>query len=310
MLSYSIVWRKHMLGQIIIEQWVNLFVREDWEELIAQISSFILQVIAITLIYLLFKRLLRYVYEKNFSTHFTKRIKIKFKKQNKGRQKTINDLIYNSLNYALNFIYIYILLSMLGFPIGTLVAGAGIASVALGLAAQNFVKDVINGFFIILEHQFEIGDTIEIPQENISGTVVNTGIRTTTLKSFTGDIYYIPNSLIMIVKNTSRQSMLVRIELPITVNTSLEKYEEIVKEVTEQIKSDYADKLADEPKINGIIRGDMQSFLYRISFYTHNGMQFDLESDLYALYIKTLQDNQIPLAQNIFETQKDIETLS
>ena len=81
-----------MLGQIIIEQWVNLFVREDWEELIAQISSFILQVIAITLIYLLFKKLLRYVYEKNFSTHFTKRIKIKFKKQNKGRQKTINEV--------------------------------------------------------------------------------------------------------------------------------------------------------------------------------------------------------------------------
>lgn len=296
-----------MIGQIIIEQWINLFVRNDWEELVAQVSSFTLQVVVITLIYFIAKRFLKYIYQNNFTTRLTKRIKFRTTNKNRARQKTINDLLYNSFNYALNFIYIYILLSLLGFPIGTLIAGAGIASVALGLAAQNFVKDVINGFFIIFEHQFEIGDTIEIPQENILGTVINTGIRTTTLRSFTGDIYYIPNSLIMIVKNTSRQSMLVRVELPITMNTSLAEYEQIIKKVTEQIKIEYADQLTDEPKINGIIRGEMQTFLYRISFYTHNGLQFDLESDLYAIYIKTLQENDIPLAQNVFETQKDIE---
>lgn len=296
-----------MIGQIIIEQWINLFVRNDWEELVAQVSSFTLQVVVITLIYFIAKRFLKYIYQNNFTTRLTKRIKFRTTNKNRARQKTINDLLYNSFNYALNFIYIYVLLSLLGFPIGTLIAGAGIASVALGLAAQNFVKDVINGFFIIFEHQFEIGDTIEIPQENILGTVINTGIRTTTLRSFTGDIYYIPNSLIMIVKNTSRQSMLVRVELPITMNTSLAEYEQIIKKVTEQIKIEYADQLTDEPKINGIIRGEMQTFLYRISFYTHNGLQFDLESDLYAIYIKTLQENDIPLAQNVFETQKDIE---
>lgn len=307
MLFYFIVWRKKMIGQIIIEQWINLFVRNDWEELVAQVSSFTLQVVVITLIYFIAKRFLKYIYQNNFTTRLTKRIKFRTTNKNRARQKTINDLLYNSFNYALNFIYIYVLLSLLGFPIGTLIAGAGIASVALGLAAQNFVKDVINGFFIIFEHQFEIGDTIEIPQENILGTVINTGIRTTTLRSFTGDIYYIPNSLIMIVKNTSRQSMLVRVELPITMNTSLAEYEQIIKKVTEQIKIEYADQLTDEPKINGIIRGEMQTFLYRISFYTHNGLQFDLESDLYAIYIKTLQENDIPLAQNVFETQKDIE---
>lgn len=296
-----------MIGQIIIEQWINLFVRNDWEELVAQVSSLTLQVVVITLIYFIAKRFLKYIYQNNFTTRLTKRIKFRTTNKNRARQKTINDLLYNSFNYALNFIYIYVLLSLLGFPIGTLIAGAGIASVALGLAAQNFVKDVINGFFIIFEHQFEIGDTIEIPQENILGTVINTGIRTTTLRSFTGDIYYIPNSLIMIVKNTSRQSMLVRVELPITMNTSLAEYEQIIKKVTEQIKIEYADQLTDEPKINGIIRGEMQTFLYRISFYTHNGLQFDLESDLYAIYIKTLQENDIPLAQNVFETQKDIE---
>lgn len=66
----------------------------------------------------------------------------------------------NILNYALYFILIYWVLSILGLPVSSLLAGAGIAGVAIGLGAQGFLSDLVNGFFILIEHQFDVGDVV------------------------------------------------------------------------------------------------------------------------------------------------------
>ena len=74
---------------------------------------------------------------------------LKLARQDQGRQKTITRLVENILNYALYFILIYWVLSILGLPVSSLLAGAGIAGVAIGLGAQGFLSDLVNGFFIL-----------------------------------------------------------------------------------------------------------------------------------------------------------------
>ena len=85
---------------------------------------------------------------------------LKFSNRDAGRQKTISRLLENIFNYTLYFFLIYCILSILGLPVSSLLAGAGIAGVAIGMGAQGFLSDVINGFFILFERQLDVGDEV------------------------------------------------------------------------------------------------------------------------------------------------------
>jgi small conductance mechanosensitive channel len=110
--------------------------------------------------------------------------------------------------------------------VGTLIAGAGIFSLALGLGAQSLVSDIVTGFFILLEQQLDVGDTVQIGQ--IKGTVTALGIRTTQVTSSDGTLNFIPNRNITIVQNLSRNNMVSNVDIRITSKTPLSKVEEIV----------------------------------------------------------------------------------
>ena len=75
---------------------------------------------------------------------------------------TVNALVLNIYRYTCYFFLFYAILSEIGDPVGTLIAGAGIFSLALGLGAQSLVSDIVTGFFILLEQQLDVGDTVQI----------------------------------------------------------------------------------------------------------------------------------------------------
>ena len=279
-----------------MKQWINQFLRQEWDELAVDGLSFLLSFIFMTALFILASKLLDLIFDNRFNS----RLKVITKNSSPQRMKTINNLLRNAANYALYFIYAYAILKLFGFPIETLVASAGIAGVAFGLGAQNFVKDVINGFFIILEHQFEVGDLVEIPQEGITGTIISTGIRTTTLKAATGDTYFVPNSYIAIVNNQSRQAMRIVIDLPLDDDMDLSLFKSVVQKTTDDIQNDFSDSLTQEPAITGMIRGEHQTFLYRITFYVLNGEQYQLNSEFYERYFLALQENDIQFPISTF----------
>ncbi len=103
------------------------------------------------------------------------------------------------------FFYFYAILSILGIPVSTLLASAGIVSVALGLGAQGFVTDIVTGFFILLEQQFSVGDVVKI--NTITGKIHAVGLRTTQVISDDGTLNFIPNRSITVVSNMSRNNM-------------------------------------------------------------------------------------------------------
>lgn len=126
-----------------------------------------------------------------------------------ARTRTIRSLVKNSVDVTLFLIAIMIILSRWGVNIIPLLTGAGIAGLALSFGAQTLVKDVISGFFIIVEDQFSVGDKVKIA--NIEGIVQNVTLRLTILKDKNGHLVYIPNSQIAtVVRYDSRPRMAIK----------------------------------------------------------------------------------------------------
>ena len=273
-----------MLNQT--DQWFQTFIKTQWEERATDILIIMFQLILTYVLFLLIRAFINRI----FNYKIQEILIAKNKNTSRQRVNTLAKVSKNALSYLLYFFLFYTILSILGFPVATLVASAGIASFAFGMGAKEFVTDVINGFFIISEGQFDVDEVIEIPNKGIKGTVQSVGIRSTTLLTPSGQVYYIPNREINIVSNLSRENVGMSIELPISTTTNLALLMQIVERETARIKEQYAEFLHDEPNIIGLSKNDNQTFSYQIFFKVTNGQQFKLTSKFYELYLTALNE--------------------
>ncbi|WP_251547167.1 mechanosensitive ion channel family protein [Limosilactobacillus caecicola] len=210
------------------------------------------------------------------------------------RAETFRTITLNLFRYITYFCYLYAILSIVGVPVGTLIAGAGIFSIALGLGAQGFVSDVVNGFFILLEEQLDVGDLVEI--NNIKGTVTALGLRTTRLLSPDGTVNFIPNRSISIIKNFSRHSHLVNIDLNIPTNANFEKVKVIITKENQQIMQTEQAELVATPEIIGPV--DVNGKLvFRVAVNMPTNQQAKLTSQLLSVYLKALARGGIHLTE-------------
>ena len=147
---------------------------------------------------------------------------------------------------------IILALQRLGIPLTSLVAPATLAGVALGFGAQQIVADLLAGFFLFTEHQFGIGDLVEMrvpgAATGVSGTVEQLTLRVTKLRSQEGDLIIIPNSSMRQVTNLSRDWSRAVIDLPVPVTEDLKSVIATVEDV--------AKSMAAEPRWRGLIIGD------------------------------------------------------
>jgi len=160
-----------------------------------------------------------------------KKFKIKF---NEKRSETLHKLVKSAVRYTIYFIAFFQILATVGVNTTSIVASAGIASVAIGFGAQNLVKDIISGFFIILEGQFDVGDNVKIYNQAAfiaEGSVLSLGLRSTKIRSKGGEIYFIPNGTINQVINYSLTYNLAICEFPINIETTIEDLENEVQSI-------------------------------------------------------------------------------
>ncbi|WP_238333979.1 mechanosensitive ion channel family protein [Companilactobacillus halodurans] len=205
---------------------------------------------------------------------------------------TIYTLILNIFKYVLMFFWIYAVLSALGIPVGTLVAGAGIFSLAIGLGAQGFVSDMVNGFFILLEQQISVGDMIKI--NSIEGQVTYVGIRTTQVRSIDGTLNYIPNRNITIVSNKSRNSMQALMEIPIFNDSPFEEITKIIGEINKNIDMEKM-QITKRPYIVGFSNQNDGTLVLQVAAYTKPGAQFHVRNVLLQKYLSAIKENKINL---------------
>lgn len=203
--------------------------------------------IKIVLIYMAARILIRILTKViSHMVHVQKQSRINFDTR---RTNTLGKLANNVITYTINFIAILLILGQLGLNLGPLLAGAGVLGLAIGFGAQSLVKDVITGFFIIFEDQFAVGDIVQI--DNFRGTVEQIGIRVTKLKSWTGEVHFIPNGTITKVTNYSIYNSLAVIDVSISYESDTEKAIEVLNGLVKEIYEKNENVLT-EPQVLGV----------------------------------------------------------
>jgi small conductance mechanosensitive channel len=162
----------------------------------------------------------------------------------KKRANTLGTILRHALLLVISFIAIMMILGELGIQLGPLLATAGIGALAIGFGAQSLVKDVISGFFIILENQYRIGDVIEVA--GVSGLVESVSLRRTVLRDLEGKVHTIPNGEIKIVSNLSKEWARSVLDVGISYREDVDQ----VIELLEQIGKEFG---AEEPWKSAIL---------------------------------------------------------
>ncbi|HSH23975.1 MAG TPA: mechanosensitive ion channel family protein, partial [Massilibacterium sp.] len=158
-------------------------------------------------------------------------------------------LIQNVVTYVIYFIALIMILEELNVPVKSLLAGAGIVGLAVGFGAQSLVKDIITGFFIVFEDQFAVGDYVRIGE--FEGTVEEIGLRTTKIKSWTGEVHILPNSSIIEVTNFSLHNSIAVVDVSIAYEEDINQAERIIQDYLETLENKYEEIVA-PPEVLGV----------------------------------------------------------
>ena len=253
----------------------------DWETVIGLIIQKTIAIAFLIFLFLILRRTTIFVVKQTFKNQ-------QGLKLSEVRLKTLEALVINVTHYTLGFFFIYALLSILGIPVNSLLAGAGIVGLAIGLGAQGFTNDIITGFFIIFEQQIDVGDYVELKNLAIEGTVISVGLRTLQLRSVDGIIHFIPNRNITTISNSSREDRRVVVDVRVVPAEGLEQIKENIQQANKKIEERYGETIKTAPVIFGLIDLGNSNYAVRTNFTVENGMQLKIQQELLTLSIQEL----------------------
>ncbi|MEW6052659.1 MAG: mechanosensitive ion channel family protein [Nitrospirota bacterium] len=168
------------------------------------------------------------------------------------RTQTLGSIVRYTLNILILVIATMMIMKEVGIEIGPLLAAAGIAGLAIGFGAQNLVKDVISGFFILLEDQIRVGDVIQIAGK--SGLVEKMNLKTTILRDLAGNVHYVPNGQIDVVTNMTKDFSRYVFDIGVAYREDVDEVIGVIKEVDEELRNDpeYKDDILEPIEILGL----------------------------------------------------------
>jgi moderate conductance mechanosensitive channel len=177
------------------------------------------------------------------------------------RELTLVKLLENILTYTVHFISILMILELFNIPIKSLIAGAGIIGLAVGFGAQNLVKDIITGFFIILEDHFSVGDYIKTSK--FEGFVEEIGFKTTKIKSWTGELHIIPNGSINEVTNYSVHNSIAVVDVGVAYEEDIHEAETVISELLKELPGKYTE-MQKTPELLGVQNLGSSDVVFRV----------------------------------------------
>lgn len=207
--------------------------------------------------------------------------------------RTLSSVTYSVGLSAIIFIAGMQILGLLGINMGPLLASAGIAGLAIGFGAQTLVKDFINGFFILAENQYDIGDTVKVA--GVQGVVENMTLRRTVVRDADGTVHTIPSSEIKIVSNLTRNWTQVSLPISVAYAADSDRVIGLLKQVGTEIAHDpnFADMIVASPEVPGINRISGSAVDYLMLVKTKPGMQDAVRRELQRRIKACLEKNQI-----------------
>lgn len=152
------------------------------------------------------------------------------------RARTLGKVLLAGARIVIWAVALVMVLGELGQDVRPLLAAAGVGGIALGFGAQNLVRDVIGGFFILLEGQYDVDDIIEVA--GVSGIVEEVGLRTTVLRDLNGRRHVVPNGEIKVTTNLTKDFSRYLFDLPVPYDADIDKAVDIAKDAAEQMRQE------------------------------------------------------------------------
>lgn len=194
------------------------------------------------------------------------------------RLETLKVLCQSTVTYAIYFVVVLTILSAVGVNIASIIASAGILGLAVGFGAQNLVKDVITGFFLVLENYFTVGDYIQTA--GVGGIVEETGLRSTKIRDWSGELHIIPNSQIDMVTNHCRGKARALVEIGIAYEEDIDHAVKVLQQEADQVAEEFKEVIIDPPKVLGVQNLGPSEVLIRVIGFTKAMEQWSLEREL------------------------------
>ena len=198
----------------------------EWDKLADNALSSALQILAIIVAYLLLRAVLYRLSDGILSGILAREHRMGISDERTGRIQTLRGLAKSLIGYVLFFVFGILLFKAIGFDIMPFITTAGVIGLAIGFGAQKLVKDVISGFFIIIDNVFVVGDTVSIG--TVTGQVIEMGMRVTKIQDAAGNVYILANGDIGTVTNLSRHPVEDFIEVTIAPAADLGRVYETI----------------------------------------------------------------------------------
>ncbi len=214
-------------------QFEQIFKQQFFKDLMKTVASSGLKILLILILTFVLVKLLRAIFNR-LLRQIQKRHKpdIEFEK----RTETLNSILNYVLTIVLVLVAAVMILSELGVEIGPLLAAAGVLGLAIGFGAQSLVKDIISGFFILLQDQIRVGDVVEVAGK--AGYVERVNLKMTVLRDLEGKVHYIPNGEIAVVSNYTKEWSRYVFDIGVAYREDVDEVMQVMRDVDEALRND------------------------------------------------------------------------
>ncbi len=210
--------------------------------------------------------------------------------------RTLASVINSIGTFVIVFVAALEILPLLGLNLGPLLASAGVAGLAIGFGAQTLVHDFINGFFILFENQYGIGDSIRIA--GVKGVVEGINLRHTALRDDDGTLHIVPNSQVTIVSNMTRDWSQLTMRVVVAYSEPSDKIIKLLEQVGEELRHDprFAGDIVGDIEVPGIDRVGNGEAEYLMLVKTRPNKQYAVSRELRRRIKECFEKNNIQTA--------------
>nr|WP_307812527.1 mechanosensitive ion channel family protein [Phycicoccus sp. CSK15P-2] len=202
--------------------------------------------------------------------------------RHRARVTTVGSLLRSISTFVVGLVAALTVMSLVGLPLGPLLASAGVGGVAIGFGAQSLVKDFLSGIFMIFEDQYGVGDIVDTGEA--IGTIEEVSLRITRLRDFDGVVWYVRNGEIVRIGNRSQGNGAAWVDMPFSYREDVTKVLGIVREVCETFAADpdWEAKLIEPPTVLGVDSISGQTVTVKVLAKTLAGENFPVQRELRA----------------------------
>ncbi len=215
--------------------------------------------------------------------------------QRAAQLRTMAGIVRATAYGLIGFIVLLQVLSVFGVRVEPLLASAGVVGVGIGLGAQSIFKDVLNGIFILVEDQYNVGDVVKIA--GLSGTVDSLTLRCTRLRDGDGTLNIIPNSQIATVQNLSRDYSIASLSISVDASADPDHVMTVLRSIAATIRSDvvFKDVLIADPDVLGVDKINGREVVYPTTIRVRANQKDGVLREMRRRVIKTFEQEGIPL---------------